>query len=97
MISEYSQLVDATSIQINWDLPYSNCFKFSVFVDSRMMGENTRATHSTISELTPSTTYNVCVVGRDGYGNTHSNWSHCEDITTASVSGMYCESMYLCG
>ena len=80
--------VSDRSIWIEWFNPHPECFNFSVSVhrNDLFVEEVTHDVYHTINNLSPNTTYKVCVIARDGHGNSHANWMHCADITTATVT-----------
>lgn len=84
------EMVNARSIQLKWNNTYPECFNFTVVV-AGMVNETTDNSNYTISDLSYSTTYNVCVFALNGHGKTRTNWTHCENITT----GMFCQVLYL--
>ena len=51
-------------------------------------------TNYTISDLSPGTTYRVCLKARDGHNHTHSNWTHCEEVHTGSYYYLSVASSY---
>ena len=81
--------VNATTIHMQRKSVFPECFNFSIFVDEELVDDNVQ-TNYTVSNLSPNTTYHVCLVARDGHNHTQSNWMHCEDIDTGLYYFIVC-------